>query len=105
MKMSVLSTQFFPVQISSVVSGAPYDPTNDTVQFAFVAKGVEPGSGDWNVGQWDDSSGPYYTAKVLVGPLNGGVSLGVGNYVAWCKITDNPEVPVIKVGTLEIQVP
>lgn len=103
MKMSVLSTQFFSVPISSILDGQQHDPTSDSVQFAFTSgRSQEPST--WYNGVWDTGSdGPYYTAKILVGPV--GVVLAKGTYTGWVKITDSPEVPVLRVGTLEIQTP
>ena len=42
-----------------------------------------------------------YNARCLVGP-GGTVTLGIGTYVAYLKVTDSPEVPFDIVGYLEI---
>ena len=42
---------------------------------------------------------PYH-AKCLVGP-GGAVALGIGTYIIYLKITDNPEIPFDTVGQLQ----
>ena len=101
---SVLSTNFVQVPVT-VITPAGYDPTGDTVQFAFIPASYPqplPGSSDWNAGSWVTFPGPVYWAQILVGPLNGGVNLAAGNYLAWLKITDSPAVPVLQPFTLTI---
>jgi len=78
------------------------DPTSDTVQMAFV--NGEPTSGDWKTATWeaDSSTNPTtYYARCLVGP-GGTVTLSDGDYQVWVKITDSPEVPVLKAGRLVV---
>lgn len=83
--------------------GLPYDPSLDTVQMAFVTIGADPTSGDWHTGSWEAAqANNTYFAQVLVGPANSGVVLARGTYAVWVKITDNPEIPVAQVGTIQI---
>ena len=99
---SVLSTKFLQVQVGAFLAGQPYNPSGDLVQFAFTplaAPVVNPGSGDWQNGEWETDGGPDYPAPVywagiLVGPANSGVTLTAGSWSVWVKITDSPEVPV-----------
>lgn len=102
MNISTLSLQYFPANISAIKDGAQYDPTGDTVQFAFAAPGATPSA--WTAGEWEEGGdGIFYVAKVLVGP--GALVLAAGSYQAWVKISDNPETPVLKAGTLEVTAP
>ncbi len=102
MQLSHLSTQYVHVPVQGSVNNAPIDPTTDIVQFAFVANGVGPPI-TWYVGAWDTgSSGPVYTARILVGPVNGDVVLSIGSYAVYVKISDSPEVPVLPAGNLDI---
>lgn len=102
---SHLSTEYVLVPISATKNGAAYDPTGDTVQFAFMPTPTQvPQVSDWQTGTWDTTSGnPIYpyNAKCLVGP-GGTITLGIGNYVIYVKITDSPEVPVLVGGYLQI---
>lgn len=99
---SVLSTKFLQVQVEAILAGQPYNPTGDTVQFAFTALTVpvtNPGGGAWQSGQWEtdnspDYPAPVYWAGILVGPANSGIALTAGSWSVWTKITDDPEVPV-----------
>ena len=86
----------------ATVNGADYNPTSDTVSFAFITTG-EPGSGDWHGGTWAaaTTSGAC-VAQILIGPANSGIPLGPGTYEVWVKVTDSPEVPVIEADTLQI---
>ncbi len=92
-----------PVQVTKL--GLPYNPTGDAVQFAFMPTQTQvPQSGDWVSGAWetDTSNVLYpYAAKCLVGP-GGTITLGIGNYVIYLKITDSPEVPVLIGGQVQI---
>lgn len=103
--MSQLSTQYILVPVTATQAGAAYNPTGDAVQFAFAATATYvPQSGDWVSGSWDTNTSNIlypYSAKCLVGP-SGTVTLGIGTYVVYLRITDNPEIPVLIAGQLEI---
>ena len=99
---SVLSTNLVQVPIT-IKSPAGYDPTGDAVQFAFPPLTYPPTSPvTWFTGSWVTFPGPVYWAQCLVGPANGGAPLAQGQYQAWVKITDNPEIPVLQPFVLEI---
>lgn len=103
---SSLATLQIQVPVSAILNGvANYNPTADTVQFAFMPPGVNPGTTDWKTGSWTTNPGPQYMAQVLVGPGTGGVVLAVGVYVIWLKVIDNPEtfIPAGGVGSLTIE--
>jgi hypothetical protein len=99
---SVLSLQYIQVQVLATVLGAPIDPTSDVVQFAFTLNGANPGT--WSTGSWA-SDAPLangaYIAQCLVGP-GGTVTLTRGTWTTWIKVTDDPEIPVITAGELQI---
>jgi hypothetical protein len=93
------STEPVQLQVSATSEGLAYDPTGDPVQIAFVPVPSPPASPDptdaeWNTAYWETDPGPAYWAGILVGPLNGGVQLEAGAYVAFVKVIDNPAVPV-----------
>jgi hypothetical protein len=94
------SLQYVKAPVSAVVDGAAYDPTSDTVQMAFTAVGVDPVSGDWKTAGWETISGRYY-ARCLVGP-GGTIDLAVGSYTVWVKVTDSPEIPILRSGGLRV---
>ena len=102
---SSLSTQYVQVLVQ-VTAAAPYDPSRDSVAFAFTNASAfpaqVPGSGDWNPGEWDVWPGPLYYAQVLVGPANGGVVLSNGTWQCWLRVTDSPEIPVLQPFLLQI---
>lgn len=103
--MSSLSTQYVLVPVSATKAGASYNPTGDAVQFAFMPTATQvPGISDWVSGLWqtDTSSLLYpYLAQCLVGP-SGTITLGLGTYYMYLRVQDNPEIPVLIAGQLQI---
>jgi hypothetical protein len=100
--ISSLSTEYVLVPVNAVFDGEIFDPTGDTVQFAFtIGYGVKPSV--WVQGYWDVNpvQGIWYNAKCLVGPS--GTMLAAGTYTVWVKITADPEIPVRQSGTLVVQ--
>jgi hypothetical protein len=103
--LSQLSLEYVPVPVAATRSGVSYNPTGDAVTFAFMPTPTQvPGSGDWIAGSWETVPGSLlypYNARCLVGPA-GNVTLGVGTYIMYLHITDNPTVPVKVAGQLQI---
>jgi len=102
---SHLSLKNIYLPVSATQLGLPYNPTADVVQFAFLPQPTQvPQPTDLVPGAWEtwttDVLYPY-RAKCLVGP-GGAITLGIGNYVIWVKISDNPEIPFDIVGQLQI---
>lgn len=99
--LSALSTEYVRYQVTASLSGNPYNPTTDVVSLAFPAVGVAPVTNDWHTGSWE-TIGSSYFARLLIGPANSGTVYAAGTYDAWVRITDSPEIPARKVGTLTI---
>lgn len=96
-----------PVKITAEdLDGVAFDPTSDTVKFAFVADGTDlSSSSTFYTGLWGTKvtgSTSEYRATCLIGPGGGQVTLAPGVYNVWVKITDSPEVPVEFCGQLVI---
>lgn len=95
--LSHLSTEYILIPVAATNAGVPYNPTSDTVQFAFMPTAVQqPVTADWVNGAWETVPTNFiypYNAKCLVGPT-GSTALTTGDYVVYLKITDNPEIPV-----------
>lgn len=101
---SVLSTNYVQTPIT-ITYPSGYDPTSDPVAFAFTALSyptVEPSVWYTAPCSWLTFPGPVYWAQCLVGPANGGVSLAIGTYQGWVRITDSPAVPVLQPFLLKI---
>ncbi len=96
LSQSVLSTELLQVLVQATGIDGPYNPTGDAVAFAFTSASAYPAAepATWNTGTWVTYPGAQYWAQVLVGPANGGVSLAIGSWQCWLKITDDPAVPV-----------
>lgn len=90
MRISVLSKEYITITVTANVN-----VLDDTVAWAFTDPGVDPAS--WTVGDWDASG----RARILVGP-GGAVTLTEGLKDVWLKITDSPEVPVRRVGQINV---
>lgn len=103
--ISHLATEYVLIPVSATKSGLSYNPTADAVQFAFMPTATQvPGISDWVTGSWDTDTASLiypYSAKCLIGPA-GSVTLGLGTYVIYVKITDSPEIPVLVCGQLQI---
>jgi hypothetical protein len=104
--ISHLSTEYVLVPIAATKAGVAYNPTGDTLQFAFMPTPTQiPQVSDWVTGSWESvpSNILYpYNAKCLVGPSGGTINLAMGTYVIYLKITDNPEQPVLVGGQLVV---
>jgi len=98
--VSHLSLEYVSVPVTvTTLAGAAYNPTGDTVQMAFMPQATQaPGSADWQTAIWstDTSDLLYpYSANCLIGP-GGTITLGIGTYVIYVKVTDSPEIPVLQ---------
>lgn len=104
--ISSLSRQYVGAPVkASTLTGASYNPTADPVQMAFMPTATQkPQVSDWQTAVWatvpSDIIYPY-AAYCLVGP-GGTIELGIGTYVVYLKVTDNPEIPADIVGYLQI---
>lgn len=97
------SRQYVQAQVTAIVAGEPYNPTVDTVEFAFPSGNGRPST--WYTGSWNTttvSGTNTYWAQILIGPGSSGPVLAVDRYFVWIRITDNPEQPIIPVGWLAI---
>ena len=94
------------MQIPVTVTSPPvaYDPTGDTVQFAFTPLGYPVTSPTaWVSGSWVTFPGPAYWAQCLIGPgTAAATALTIGTWQVWLQISDNPEVPVLQPTLLTI---
>jgi hypothetical protein len=91
------STEPVQLRVKATELGADYNPTADPVYISILPDGAAepaPSSSAWNAATWETDPGPSYWASILVGPLNGGISLTPGTYVCYVKVTDNPAVPI-----------
>ncbi len=94
--VSALSLVYVHVPVRDVLFDT--DPTGDTVAMAFPTVGTAPASNDWNSAAWNTdatTTPPTYFARCLVGPA-GTVTLTAGVYDVWVRLTDDPEVPVLR---------
>lgn len=100
-KIYATSTEDVLVPVEATISGVQLDPTTDVVAMAFIPVDQEkPLTGDWKVAGWEtDPTGaqPRYYARATIGP--GGVIALTGGgtrYGVYVRITDSPEVPVLR---------
>jgi hypothetical protein len=100
MKVKAISKEYIIVKVGVKKNGIAYDPTHDDVKFTFTLTNVLTNA-TWYQGAWETVSGEHF-AKCLIGP-GGLVTLVAGNtYLVSVKITDDPEIPVRDVGTLQV---
>jgi hypothetical protein len=99
--VSHLSLEYVKIPVAAVINGVAYDPHADVIKVAFTARGVDPVVGDWIAGSWESDGAGGWQARVLVGP-SGDTQLAAGIWDVWLKVIDSPEVPVRKVGVVEV---
>lgn len=88
--ISALSLQKVFVEVTTT---ATTDPTSDTVQVAVAPTYTQPAT--WVTGTWVKQAGVFFIS-VLIGPGSTLGALTAGIYNVWVKVTDNPEVPVMR---------
>ncbi len=57
---------------------------------------IRVGSGAWQIAAWTGTAGTTRTARLLYTANTPGL------FAVWARITDNPETPVIRAGTLSV---
>ena len=105
--ISHLSLQYVAVPVkATALSGASKNPTADPVFMAFMPQATQvPQNADWQAAIWATRSSDIlnpYAAACLVGP-GGTITLAIGTYIIYVKITDSPEVPVLQ-ASLQLEV-
>lgn len=92
------SREYLRYWVKAEVLGTKYDPTGNTVQFAFPTTGGQPAT--WVDGIWETADKAHF-AMCLIGPTTPMVLIA-GTYDVYIKITDSPEIPVRKVDRLTV---
>ena len=97
------------VQVTAKLLGAAYDPTGDSVWFAYLTGDSTPGADDdgWTVGRWEtntDPTGPAspYFAVVTLGGVDVTLAASTEPYRRWLKILDSGNAIIRPVGTLTV---
>lgn len=96
LEISSLSLQYVKVPVTATLAGVAVNPTADVVQMAFPTPGTPPVT--WYTAAWETDSTasvPVYLARTTIGP-GGTAALAPGTYEIWVKVTDNPEIPVLR---------
>jgi hypothetical protein len=103
--ISSTSTEYILAPVSATVGGVRIDPTGNQVWMAFVPSGAVPGNSDWQSATWEvntTTSPVTYSAKCLVGPSGGTITLTPAGYDVWTKIVDNPETAIKRCGPIRV---
>jgi len=79
--------------------GGPADLATLPVEVALLPSGQDPEPGDWLAAEWITEGGQL-KARILIGsgtllPLTKGIT-----YQVWVRITAEPEIPLLKPGTV-----
>lgn len=96
--ISSLSLQYVGVPVKAIaLDGTVTNPTSSPVQMAFMPQATQkPQVTDWKAAIWATRPSNIlepYAAMCLVGP-GGTITLGIGTYVIYVKVSGNPEIPV-----------
>lgn len=70
--------------------------TDQPVSIAIVARGAYPDDGDLHAAAWDSQD----RATLLIGP--GHLSFAPGVYEVFVKVTDSPEIPLLRAGFITV---
>lgn len=105
--VSHLSLQYVGVPVKAeLLTGVPFNPTGDPVYMAFMPQATQvPQNTDWQTAIWATRPGNIlepYAAACLVGP-GGTIQLGIGTYVIYVRVQDNPEIPILQ-ASLQLEV-
>lgn len=101
LRISSLTKEYVRVPVAAREGSDDVDPTATTVVMAFTLDGAEPSS--WQTASWEtdaDTDPDTYYARCLIGP-GGTITLTEGSYTVWVKVTDSPEIPVMRAETEE----
>lgn len=74
----------------------------EDVEVAFTAPGAEPAEDDWYVAAWGAPTATGCTARILIGPGAGAVTLTDGTYSMWVRVTAAVQQPVLEAGQVSI---
>ncbi len=105
--ISHLSLQYVGVPVKAVnPDGTTKNPTADPVAMAFMPQATQvPQNADWQSAVWATRAGDIlnpYAAACLVGP-GGTITLAIGTYIIYVKVTDSPEIPILQ-ASLQLEV-
>ncbi|WP_032917990.1 hypothetical protein [Streptomyces rimosus] len=90
------STEYVHVGVTMKIAGAPITASAPP-KMAFLAGGGNPATSDWYTGEWAGS-----TARLLVGPVGGALTLTPGTYWVWLTWTAGAETPVWRSGQIKV---
>jgi len=96
------TVEYVRTPVCATVNGLSYDPTGDTVEFAFcpASQTDDPPVLTWYSGQWQTVSGVYYAECLVGGPS---VPVAHGTYEVFVRVTDSPEIPLKSAGLLKVR--
>lgn len=99
MRQAAAATEYIEVPVT-----VDTDPTGDTVDIAIVDRWAPippPDDTAWHAAEWKTLAANPYIARLLVGPDGGALELEAGiTYSAVLRVTDNPEIPIRRVGPI-----
>lgn len=82
----------------TVLVTADIELNGQPVDIAATDHHDQPGDDDWVEATWIGATGNTRKAQILVDDAD----LSVGPWSVWVRVTDSPEIPVIRAGTLVI---
>lgn len=99
--MVIPSSSLEYVNVTVTASPAGVVLTGTAPRFAFLpdTNRGNPITADWLTGEWDGTA----TARILIGPTGGAVTLSRGDWHVWVRIDPpNDELVVKRSGTLRV---
>lgn len=96
MDLAATSTEFVHADVAATADGDPVT-LSDPPMVAFISGSANPTPADWHAAEWDGG-----TARIMVGPEGGELTLATGSYWMWIKWTAGQETPVHRAGRVRI---
>ncbi|MFE4857361.1 hypothetical protein [Streptomyces sp. NPDC056670] len=96
MDLAATSTEYVKVGVVATAGGSTVD-LGTPPKMAFLAGNADPVNGNWHAAEWHSGS-----ARILVGPDGGALTLTPGTYWVWTTWEAGAESPVYRSGRIRV---
>lgn len=99
-EIAVTSVDYARSLVTYQIGSTFPNPTSLPVQMGFSLSPVSPPLITYVNATWETSTSPPYYVICLIGV--GATVLAVGYYYKWIRLTNTPQIPAFRAGTLRI---
>lgn len=98
MDIAATSTEYAHVAVTVTIAGAPISLATPPKLAILPASSTDnPQAEDWLTGEWHEN-----TARILIGPAGGVLTLDPGRYKLWLSFAAGLETPVSRTGFINV---